>query len=169
VPSCTLDLLKKYRALGFGSQRAVQERTKKRSSMSKAEEVDEEHLELVEMRLDIDVDKLRAYLVANSDFPDGAVEIKQFNKGQSNPTYLLTASDGHRYVVRKQPPGHLLAGAHNVGREYQVLDALKDTEVPVPRTLLFCDDPAVIGTVSAALVAARLPACLAVNLLLACP
>ena len=48
--------------------------------MSKAEEVDEEHLELVEMRLDIDVDKLRAYLVANSDFPDGAVEIKQFNK-----------------------------------------------------------------------------------------
>lgn len=64
--------------------------------------------------------------------------------------YLLTASDGHRYVVRKQPPGHLLAGAHNVGREYTVLDALKDTDVPVPRTLLFCDDPAVIGTVSIA-------------------
>ncbi len=50
-------------------------------------------------------------------------------------------------MVRKQPPGHLLAGAHNVGREYTVLDALKDTDVPVPRTLLFCDDPAVIGTV----------------------
>lgn len=115
-----------------------------------AEEVDEEHLELVEMRLDIDVESLRAYLVANSDFPDGPVQIKQFNKGQSNPTYLLTASDGHRYVVRKQPPGHLLAGAHNVGREYTVLDALKDTDVPVPRTLLFCDDPAVIGTVRVA-------------------
>ena len=145
-----------------------------------AEEVDEEHLELVEMRLDIDVESLRAYLVANSEFPDGPVQIKQFNKGQSNPTYLLvyqstirlfvlqslsysrliksligrsryllTASDGHRYVVRKQPPGHLLAGAHNVGREYTVLDALKYTDVPVPRTLLFCDDPAVIGTVRA--------------------
>ena len=54
--------------------------------MSATEEVDEEHLELVEMRLDIDVDALRSYLVANSDFPDGPVEIKQFNKGQSNPT-----------------------------------------------------------------------------------
>jgi hypothetical protein len=54
--------------------------------MSAMEEVDEEHLELVEMRLDIDVESLRSYLVANSDFPDGPVEIKQFNKGQSNPT-----------------------------------------------------------------------------------
>ncbi len=53
-------------------------------------------------------------------------------------------------MIRKQPPGHLLAGAHNVGREYTVLDALKDTDVPVPRTLLFCDDHAVIGTVRAA-------------------
>eukprot|EP01043_Picozoa_sp_COSAG02_P011022 COSAG02_NODE_399_length_23112_cov_1107.712349_23_plen_95_part_00 len=54
--------------------------------MSGTEEVDEEHLELVEMRLDIDVEALRSYLVANSDFPDGPVQIKQFNKGQSNPT-----------------------------------------------------------------------------------
>ena len=55
-------------------------------TMDAEEEVDEEHLELVEMRLDVDVESLRSYLVANSDFPDGPVEIKQFNKGQSNPT-----------------------------------------------------------------------------------
>ena len=85
--------------------------------------------------------------MANSEFPAGPVEIKQFNKGQSNPTYLITASDGQRYVVRKQPPGDLLKGAHNVGREYTVLAALKGTDVPVPRTLLFCDDADVIGTV----------------------
>ncbi len=54
--------------------------------MSGTGEVDEDHLELVEMRLDIDVEALCSYLVANSDFPDGPVEIKQFNKGQSNPT-----------------------------------------------------------------------------------
>ena len=98
------------------------------------------------MRLDIDVDKLTEYLVANSDFAPGPVEVKQFNKGQSNPTYLLTASDGHRYVVRKQPPGQLLKGAHAVDREFKVLDALKDTDVPVPRTLLLCEDPEIIGT-----------------------
>ena len=95
-----------------------------------------------------DVDKLVEYLVANSGgvFPAGPVEIKQFNKGQSNPTYLVTASDGKRYVVRKQPPGDLLKGAHAVDREYRVLDALKDTDVPVPRTLLMCEDPDIIGT-----------------------
>ena len=93
-----------------------------------------------------DVDKLVEYLVANSDFPAGPVEIKQFNKGQSNPTYLVTASNGHRYVVRKQPPGDLLKGAHAVDREFRVLDALKDTDVPVPRTLLMCEDPDIIGT-----------------------
>lgn len=49
-----------------------------------------------------DINRLTAYLVANSEFPAGAVEVKQFNKGQSNPTYLLTASDGHRYA----PPPH---------------------------------------------------------------
>jgi len=98
------------------------------------------------MRLDIDVDKLTEYLVANSDFAPGPVEVKQFNKGQSNPTYLLTASDGHRYVVRKQPPGQLLKGAHAVDREFKVLDALKETDVPVPRTLLLCEDPEIIGT-----------------------
>ena len=93
-----------------------------------------------------DVDRLTAYLVANSEFPAGPVEVKQFNKGQSNPTYLLTSSDGHRYVVRKQPPGDLLKGAHAIDREYRVLDALKGTDVPVPRTLLLCEDSDIIGT-----------------------
>ena len=133
--------------------------------LSKAQAADDEYADAQQTAVKLDC--------ANEELVDDgmrqAAKDSMFNKGQSNPTYLLTASDGHRYVVRKQPPGHLLAGAHNVGREYQVLDALKDTEVPVPRTLLFCDDPAVIGTVSAAFVAARLPACLAVNLLLACP
>ena len=75
-----------------------------------------------------------------------AAPVLQFNKGQSNPTYLLTASDGHRYVVRKQPPGQLLRGAHAVDREYKVLEALQDTDVPVPRVLLLCEDPDILGT-----------------------
>ena len=58
----------------------------------------------------------------------------------------MTASDGKNWVIRKQPPGHLLAGAHNVQREYTVLAALKDSDVPVPRTLLFCNDPDILGT-----------------------
>lgn len=49
-------------------------------------------------------------------------------------------------VLRKQPPGTLLASAHAVDREYQVLRALAGTAVPVPRPLALCRDPGVVGT-----------------------
>jgi aminoglycoside phosphotransferase (APT) family kinase protein len=49
-------------------------------------------------------------------------------------------------VLRKQPPGKLLPSAHRVDREYRVLSGLRDTDVPVPRTHLLCEDPSVIGT-----------------------
>ena len=75
-----------------------------------------------------------------------ARRVQQFNKGQSNPTYLLTAPDGTRWVLRKKPPGHLLRGAHQIEREYRVINALQDTRVPVPRTLCLCEDESVIGT-----------------------
>ena len=51
-----------------------------------------------------------------------------------------------QYVLRKKPPGKVLASAHAVEREFQVLAALKDTPVPVPRVLCLCQDSAVIGT-----------------------
>ncbi|MEO0973443.1 MAG: phosphotransferase family protein [Pseudomonadota bacterium] len=62
-------------------------------------------------------------------------EIKRFRQGQSNPTYLLEA-EGGRYVLRTQPPGKLLPSAHQVAREYRVMQALASTPVPVPRVHL---------------------------------
>jgi len=49
--------------------------------------------------------------------------VRQFEGGQSNPTFLLTASGagGRRYVMRKKPPGQLLASAHQIDREYRVM------------------------------------------------
>jgi aminoglycoside phosphotransferase (APT) family kinase protein len=64
--------------------------------------------------------------------------------GRSNLTYLVT--DGQaRWVVRRPPLGHVLPTAHDMSREHRVISALRDTTVPVPRTLLLCDDPEVIG------------------------
>ena len=40
--------------------------------------------------------------------------MKQFNKGQSNPSYFIQDANGDRWVLRKQPPGVLLRGAHQV-------------------------------------------------------
>ena len=51
-----------------------------------------------------------------------------------------------RWVLRKQPPGKLLKGAHQVDREFKVFSALSGTGVPVPKMLLFCDDISIIGT-----------------------
>jgi aminoglycoside phosphotransferase (APT) family kinase protein len=74
----------------------------------------------------------------------GALEVRQFAGGYSNPTYLLrTASrDGpdRECVLRKKPAGRLLASAHQVDREYRILKALESTGLPVPRTVLFMDD-----------------------------
>jgi aminoglycoside phosphotransferase (APT) family kinase protein len=73
------------------------------------------------------------------------IAVEQFEGGQSNPTFRITAG-GRRYVLRKQPPGELLPSAHQVDREYRVMDALAPTGVPVPRMVALCDDASVIGT-----------------------
>ena len=97
---------------------------------------------------EFDTSRLSPYLAERIDgFPadPAALTVEQFKGGQSNPTYLLRAGDG-AYVVRRKPPGKLLASAHAVDREYRVLTALRDTDVPVARTYCLCEDAEVIGT-----------------------
>jgi aminoglycoside phosphotransferase (APT) family kinase protein len=101
-----------------------------------------------EMRpgLEIDVARLETYLAEHVPAFDGPLRVRRFKGGQSNPTYLLL-TPVHRYVLRRKPPGQLLASAHAVDREYKVLSALgKHTDVPVPRTHVLCTDDTVIGT-----------------------
>ncbi|MES2716068.1 MAG: phosphotransferase [Pseudomonadota bacterium] len=81
--------------------------------------------------------------------PAQPLVLSQFNRGASNPTYLISAGDqagAQRWVLRKKPPGTLLASAHQVDREYRVMAALGGTGFPVPRMRAYCDDPTVIGT-----------------------
>jgi aminoglycoside phosphotransferase (APT) family kinase protein len=64
--------------------------------------------------------------------------------GRSNLTYEV--SDGTRsWVVRRPPLGHVLATAHDMAREYRVITALRDTDVPVPLSYALCADPEVLG------------------------
>lgn len=97
------------------------------------------------MRAAIDAGVLERYLVEHLDGCRGPLEIRQFEGGQSNPTYLLHTPT-HDYVLRKKPSGALLPSAHQIEREYRVMSALEHSRVPVPSTLLFCDDAQVIGT-----------------------
>lgn len=49
-------------------------------------------------------------------------------------------------VLRKQPPGKLLRGAHAVDREFRVMAALRTQDFPVPETYHLCEDADIIGT-----------------------
>ncbi|MFA5122957.1 phosphotransferase [Zavarzinia sp.] len=89
--------------------------------------------------------KLEAFLAARIEGFAGPMTVEQFKGGQSNPTYLLT-TPARRYVLRKKPPGKLLASAHQIEREYKVIEALAGTGVPVAPALLLCEDAEVIGT-----------------------
>jgi aminoglycoside phosphotransferase (APT) family kinase protein len=88
---------------------------------------------------------LARYLQQHVEGFVGELRVEQFKGGQSNPTYKLTAG-GKSYVLRRKPPGKLLASAHAVDREYTVITALAGTDVPVAKTYCLCEDESVIGT-----------------------
>ena len=87
---------------------------------------------------------LRAYL-KNLGLLTNSLEIHSLVGGQSNPTYKITSGNNH-FVLRKKPSGKLLPSAHAIDREYRVMQALAQTQVPVPKMLAFCEDDSIVGT-----------------------
>ncbi len=94
-------------------------------------------------RLDREV--LGPWLAARIDGFGTLERIEKFGTGQSNPTYLVEATGG-RFVLRAKPPGRLLKSAHQVDREFRVMQALAATDVPVPKVhLLVAEAESPIG------------------------
>lgn len=90
---------------------------------------------------------LDRYLSENIDeFPKTSSKllVRQYNSGQSNPTFYLKKGD-HEFVMRKKPPGNLLKGAHQVDREYGIQLALSKARFPVPKMVHLCRNASVIG------------------------
>lgn len=65
--------------------------------------------------------------------------------GRSNLTFGVTDTQGSKWVLRRPPVSHVLASAHDMGREHRLISALGPTDVPVPNAVGFCDDEAVNG------------------------
>lgn len=64
--------------------------------------------------------------------------------GRSNLTYRI--SDGSQcWALRRPPLGHVLPTAHDMAREFRVIRALAETDVPVATAIALCTDPDVIG------------------------
>ena len=99
----------------------------------------------VDERLKIDSASLQPWI---DEYVPNAGKIKaieQFKGGQSNPTYKII-TESKNLVLRRKPPGKLLPSAHAVDREYKVITALYETDVPVPKTYGLCEDNDVAGT-----------------------
>ena len=94
---------------------------------------------------DLDLARLEPWLREQIPSLDAALSVEKFAGGQSNPTFKLSAGDTH-YVLRRKPPGELLASAHAVDREFRGIAALRDTDVPVPNAIGLCTDDSVIGS-----------------------
>ena len=92
----------------------------------------------------VDLDALGAYLAAELG-PETDLAVEHHQEGHSNETLFVVWGE-RDLVLRRPAAGETAEKAHDVLREYRVMDALQDTAVPVPPTVLACDDHGVIGS-----------------------
>jgi aminoglycoside phosphotransferase (APT) family kinase protein len=76
--------------------------------------------------------------------PDGPLALQQFAGGASNITYQLTIGD-RELILRRPPSGTKAKSAHDMGREFRVMQGLAP-HFPCPRPLLYCEDESLIGS-----------------------
>lgn len=93
------------------------------------------------------IDRIRLAALLSEAIPGcaGDMSLARFRGGQSNPTLLVSFSEGRRLVLRKKPDGILLPSAHAVDREYRVISALHGSDVPVAAAHLLCADESLVG------------------------
>jgi aminoglycoside phosphotransferase (APT) family kinase protein len=93
---------------------------------------------------ELDEGKLCAYLAAHLPEAGGELVVQQFPRGFSNLTYLLCLG-GRELVLRRPPFGAKIKTAHDMLREYRVLQGLARVGAKAPQPLLACEDEGVLG------------------------
>ncbi|NLW92905.1 MAG: phosphotransferase family protein [Syntrophomonadaceae bacterium] len=93
---------------------------------------------------ELDEKKVLEFLKERVPGLDGDIVIKQFPSGFSNLTYSVKV--GEREMVLRRPPfGKKAKTAHDMGREYKILSALKPVFPYCPQPLVYTEDEAVMG------------------------
>ncbi len=93
----------------------------------------------------IDVPSVTAWLQQHVPGALGPFTFTFIAGGHSNLTFEVVGANGGRYVLRRPPLGHVLASAHDMGREHRIISGLQHSAVPVAPALGYCDDPSVNG------------------------
>lgn len=94
----------------------------------------------------VDAPRVTAWLLANVGGVEPPLRFARIAGGASNLTFEVTGRGGRRLVLRRPPLSHVLASAHDMGREHRVIAALGPTPVPVPEALGLCADGSVNGS-----------------------
>jgi len=93
----------------------------------------------------IDQEPLEAWFVANVSGVELPLRFERIAGGHSNLTYRVTDAGGRHWALRRPPLGKRLGSAHDMGREFKVVSALGETEVPVAPVVGLCEDESVNG------------------------
>ena len=100
----------------------------------------------VSTRQQFDVAVLETWMTANVEGFNGPLSIEQFKGGQSNPTFkLITPAQSYVMRAKPGPAARLLPSAHAIEREFKVMHALAEADMPVAKMHALCEDEAVIG------------------------
>ena len=65
-----------------------------------------------------------AWLVERAPRAQPPFTFELITGGHSNLTYRITDAAGAKWVLRRPPLGHILAGAHDMVREHRLLSSL---------------------------------------------
>ena len=93
---------------------------------------------------ELDSNSVDHYLKAILPDLQGAPNVTQFPSGASNLTYHLQYAN-RDLVLRRPPLGTKAKSAHDMGREFKVMHALKPVFPYVPAMLAHCEDTTIIG------------------------
>jgi aminoglycoside phosphotransferase (APT) family kinase protein len=93
---------------------------------------------------ELDTARMEEFIKDSIPGLNGPLQINQFPKGHSNLTYLLTAGD-REFVLRRPPFGRKAKSAHDMGREYRILKALRPVYRYCPEPFVYSEDETVMG------------------------
>ena len=86
---------------------------------------------------------LETYFEAEIPGAQAPLRFTPITGGHSNLTFLVEDATGTKRVLRRPPTGMILATAHDMAREHRILSAVAKTDVPVPKTLVLCEDESI--------------------------
>ncbi|UOF92359.1 phosphotransferase family protein [Fodinisporobacter ferrooxydans] len=99
---------------------------------------------LIQVREELNWKSIEHHIRSNiPNLANEAMSVRQFSAGYSNLTYLLKIGDWEA-VFRRSPLGPIPPKAHDMEREFKILQSVNPVFPLAPKPYLFCNDAAIM-------------------------